>query len=74
MVGVPTENLVSPESVRRLCWDWQNSAVEDPVGVDTVLQTLGVRTWQRDLVVPVLAQALATVPRDTSDLVDPLGH
>ena len=74
VVGVPTENLVSPESVRRLCWDWQDSAVEDPVGVDTVLQTLGVRTWQRDLVVPVLAQALATVPRDTSDLVDPLGH
>ena len=22
-VGVPTENLISPELVRRLCWDWE---------------------------------------------------
>ena len=25
-VSVPTENLLSPELVRRLCWDWQDSA------------------------------------------------
>lgn len=66
-VGVPSENLVSPESVRRLCWDWLDSAVQDPGAVDTVLQTWGVRNWQRELVVPVLARTLATVPRDDSD-------
>ena len=64
-VGVPTENLVAPESVRRLCWDWQDSAVPDPAAVDTALQTLGVRNWQRELVVPVLARTLASAPRET---------
>jgi ribonuclease D len=54
---VPTENLVTPEVVRRLCWDWQ------PVGdteaaVDAFLLTNEARPWQRQLVVPVLAAAL----------------
>lgn len=57
-VTVPTENLVSPELVRRLCWDWQ------PVGdvaaaVEASLRDGGARTWQRTLVVPVLTEALA---------------
>ena len=57
-VHVPTENLVSPELVRRLCWDWQDSA--DAQGaVDSFLRDGGARQWQRTLVVPVLAEALA---------------
>ena len=56
-VGVPSENLVSPELVRRLCWDWQDAAdVTD--GVETFLRDGGARPWQRELVVPVLAEAL----------------
>jgi ribonuclease D len=56
-VGVPTENLLSPELVRRLCWDWTVSP--DPaVAIDTVLREGGARTWQRGLVVPELVQAL----------------
>jgi ribonuclease D len=56
-VTVPTENLVSPELVRRLCWDWQG--VGDPVtAIDEFLAAGQARTWQRDLVVPVLAAAL----------------
>ena len=65
-VGVPTENLVSPESVRRLCWDWQDSTAQDPDAVAAALQTWGVRNWQCELVVPVLARTLAA-PRDKQD-------
>jgi ribonuclease D len=57
-VSVPTENLVSPEVVRRLCWDWQ--PVEDTAAaVDEFLRDTAARPWQRELVVPVLAEALA---------------
>jgi ribonuclease D len=57
-VNVPTENLVSPELVRRLCWDWQPTG--DTAGaVETFLREGGARQWQRNLVVPALATALA---------------
>jgi ribonuclease D len=56
-VGVPTENLVSPDLVRRLCWDWEPPA--DPAeAVDGFLRAGQARTWQRELVVPVLARAV----------------
>ena len=56
-VSVPTENLISPDVVRRLCWDWQ--PVEDiEAVVDEFLQDAKVRPWQRELVVPVLTAAL----------------
>lgn len=61
-VNVPTENLVSPELVRRLCWDWQDTG--DAAGaVEDFLRDAGARSWQRHLVVPVLAAAL-TPPRE----------
>jgi ribonuclease D len=56
-VGVPTENLVSPELVRRLCWDWQGGDVTD---IDAFLREGGARSWQRELVDPVVAQALTS--------------
>ena len=56
-VSVPTENLISPDMVRRLCWDWQ--PVEDiEAVVDEFLRDAKVRPWQRELVVPVLTVAL----------------
>ena len=54
-VTVPTENLVSPELVRRLCWDWTGG---DQTSVDDFLRDGGARPWQRELAVPALAQAL----------------
>jgi len=61
-VGVPTENLLAPDTVRRLCWDWQESAGPDTAAVESYLLTCGARTWQRELVVPALAQALVAKP------------
>ncbi len=56
-VGVPAENLVSPDLVRRLCWDWEDAP--DPVGaVDKFLRAGQAREWQRELVVPALTLAL----------------
>lgn len=56
--SVPTENLVSPEIVRRLCWDWE--PVDDTAAViDDFLREAQVRPWQRELTVSVLAEALA---------------
>jgi ribonuclease D len=56
-VSVPPENLVSPEVVRRLCWDWQ-PAVDTIAAVDAFLRDAGARPWQRELADPVLAEAL----------------
>lgn len=61
-VGVPPENLISPESVRRLCWDWQESSGPDPEAVDSYLRTCSARAWQRELVVPVLTRVLVVKP------------
>ncbi|OBJ11920.1 3'-5' exonuclease [Mycobacterium sp. 1482292.6] len=56
-VHVPTENLVSPDLVRRLCWDW--APAPDPLdAVENFLRAGQARPWQRELVDPVLAKAL----------------
>lgn len=62
-VNVPTENLVSPDLVRRLCWDWA-AADDAPAAVDEFLRAGEARPWQRELVVPVLAAALQAAPAD----------
>jgi ribonuclease D len=62
-VSVPSENLVTPDVVRRLCWDWQPVA-DIAVAVEEFLVAAGVRPWQRDLVVPVLTAALAPAPAE----------
>jgi ribonuclease D len=63
-VGVPTENLVSPDLVRRLCWDWE-SATDPAQTVDAFLRAGQARAWQRELAVPVLARALQPPAEDT---------
>ncbi|OMC33375.1 3'-5' exonuclease [Mycobacterium colombiense] len=63
-VHVPTENLVSPDLVRRLCWDW--APAPDPFdAVETFLRAGQARPWQRELVDPVLARALQAPPTES---------
>lgn len=60
-VHVPTENLVAPDLVRRLCWDWETLRQGLPgpdEAVDAFLLAGQARAWQRQLVDPVLARAL----------------
>lgn len=64
-VDVPTENLVSPDLVRRLCWDWEPPA--DPLAaVDDFLRAGHARPWQRELADPALARALQK-PAETGE-------
>ena len=58
-VSIPVENLLTPELVRRLCWD--GVSVTDPNladAVDAYLAASNARPWQRELAVPRLVQAL----------------
>ncbi|WP_032377755.1 HRDC domain-containing protein [Rhodococcoides fascians] len=60
-VSVPVENLLMPDLLRRLVWDWRTPDDEglDPGElIDSRLTEGGARPWQRSLVVPVLATAL----------------
>ncbi|MBA3489585.1 MAG: ribonuclease D [Longispora sp.] len=57
--GLPQENLISPDSVRRLCWT-PPEPVED-ASVAAFLRRLGTRQWQVDLVTPALVAAFHEV-------------
>lgn len=65
-VSMPVENLVSPESVRRLAW--RPPVPVDASAVDSALAGMGTRAWQRALVAEPLARALAATadPADES--------
>jgi len=57
-VTVPTENLLTPDLVRRLCWDWKPATSNVTAQIEEFLIGGGARPWQRELTVPVLAAAL----------------
>jgi ribonuclease D len=60
-VSVPVENLISPDLVRRLCWDWQSpqQPAEIAGAAAGILRDGGARRWQLELVVPVVTAALS---------------
>lgn len=54
-LNIPLENLISPEAVRRICWN-------KPLGeVSTALAALSVRPWQIEIAAPLLEAALLEV-------------
>lgn len=58
--NIPVENLITPEHVRRICWNPPEGStrMHSPSLVVEGLRGLGARQWQIDLVAPVLAAAL----------------
>ncbi|MFD4607000.1 HRDC domain-containing protein [Streptomyces sp. NPDC058440] len=56
-LNMPQENLVSPDTVRRLCWEPPQGADADAVGA--ALAGYGARPWQVEQVTPTLVKALA---------------
>lgn len=66
-LNMPTENLITPEFVRRVCWDQTRA---DEKSVAEKLSKLGARTWQIEQVAPLLAAALTeTEPLATPEPV-----
>src|ERR1700761_7460920 len=55
-VSVPTENLVMPDLIRRLCWGWE-AADDVASAIDEFLVAGQARNGQRELTVPVLTAA-----------------
>ncbi|MBU3065970.1 ribonuclease D [Nocardia sp. NEAU-G5] len=62
--AIPVENLLTPDLLRRLCWDGlpefrSGGMPEDPAGaIDAFLAAGGARPWQRELAVEQLVTAL----------------
>ncbi|GAA3376904.1 ribonuclease D [Streptomyces sannanensis] len=55
-LNMPQENLITPDTVRRICWEPPKPATPETVGA--ALAALGARAWQIKLVGPLLAKAL----------------
>jgi ribonuclease D len=70
-LGLPVENLLSPDLLRRLCW-----TPPDPIDAGSVRAVLvagGARSWQVEQLLPALATALSdpsSVVQDTSGGVE----
>jgi ribonuclease D len=66
--GLPVENLLTPDHVRRLLWT--PPATREPTqlaaAVDQRLEEYGARRWQRELTVPLLTEAILA-----ADAVEP---
>jgi ribonuclease D len=58
---VPVENLLAPDSVRRLCWTPPEDLSTESVA--QVLRGHGARDWQVTLTAEVLARALQRARR-----------
>jgi ribonuclease D len=58
--SIPVENLISPELVRRICWNPPAGSTENlqPAAVQAQLLALGARTWQVNLVAVAISEAL----------------
>jgi ribonuclease D len=59
-LNMPQENLITPDTVRRVCWE--PPATVTVTSATDVLESLGARQWQRQLVAPLLAGALTARP------------
>jgi ribonuclease D len=57
---IPTENLISPEIIRRICWapPATSTSTLDVKCVQDAMAKLGARPWQIEIVAPSVAAAL----------------
>ncbi|MFE7761719.1 HRDC domain-containing protein [Streptomyces sp. NPDC057438] len=60
-LNMPQENLITPDTVRRLCWEPPRTF--DAEAVSAVLTGYGARAWQVELVTPVLVGAMSAVAK-----------
>ncbi|MBE4734372.1 MULTISPECIES: ribonuclease D [Streptomyces] len=60
-LAMPQENLITPDTVRRLCWEPPVTA--DAESISAALAGYGARAWQVELVTPVLVGAMRAVAK-----------
>jgi hypothetical protein len=65
---VPAENLLSPDTVRRVMWEPAGSDVES---VAAQLRQLHAREWQIGLAAPMLADAISSAATSASSADEP---
>lgn len=58
---MPVENLMTPDTVRRILW----TPPDNEEGLSEVLDAYGARVWQQTLIAPILRQALFEPPITT---------
>ncbi len=56
-MDIPAENVLTPEHLRRLCW--QPVDPGSATAIDQQLLDLGSRRWQRDVAVPLIVEAFS---------------
>ncbi len=61
-LNLPQENLLTPDTVRRLCWEPPGEASESAVA--QALSDLGARQWQVEQTAPLLTAALSAAPSE----------
>jgi ribonuclease D len=67
-LAIPTENILTPDFLRRVCW--APPAAEDAASISVALAELGARPWQIEataqLIADAFVDALQTTPDDPS--------
>ena len=64
---MPTENLLTPESLRRVAWSPPEPS--DATGIGSALRALGARPWQVDATAPAIAKAFVEALQPVDDEV-----
>src|SRR5690606_35216779 len=65
---VPTENLLTPELLRRVCWEPPSPG--DAEAIADALRRLGAREWQIELTAPVIAEAFVRAAQGAPDTAE----
>lgn len=61
---IPAENLLTPDYLRRLCWEPPSPATQDTIA--SFLRARGAREWQIELVAVALAEAFVGAHQSTT--------
>jgi ribonuclease D len=68
-LSVPLENLISPESIRQICWIERQNASEDQIREE--LKGLKARSWQIELITQVICESIQQSPNFKVPSVEP---
>jgi ribonuclease D len=66
-LNVPTENLLSPDNVRRVTWEPPEGEGELSDRVADRLASLGARAWQIELTTPLLTEAITAAGAEPAE-------